>query len=333
MCSPGTESSIPEGAPNGRRKGKPQTESAMRDLNMSMLQYLQPFFLVAQTGSMRRAAAILFQTPSAVSHQIQKLEEALDAALFERQNGRPLTLTPAGKLLYDRIPSINNALFRLRSDLHSFRDLRPTLRIGVLPLIQEKLLRSIADYNRRCPNLNFSVSESVSIAHLCHEVLSKRLDCAVVFREHIPDALNAIPLFSAPMVLAVHPDLVRPFGRDPTWEQLATLPLVYICANRNTIDLDPFASLGLSGEIHMQVDSSHGAVAAIRAGLGAAVICTEALPLPCDDIVTFPLRNKKMRRHVALSLLSENALLPGQRDFISYLAGAWRSADAICPER
>ena len=297
----------------------------MRDLNMSVLQYLQPFFHVAETGSIRRAAAILFQTPAAVSHQIQKLEETLETTLFERHRGRPLTLTVSGKILYDRIPAMNNALFRLRSDLHSFQNLRPTLRIGVLPLIQEKLIKSITDFDRQCSNLNFSVTESYSIAHLCQEVFSKRLDCAIVFQEHIPDTLRTIPLFSAPLVLAVHPDLVRPFGQKPTWEQLTSLPLIYICANRNTIDLDPFSSLGLSGEIHIQVDSSHGAVAAIRAGLGAAVICTEALPLPCDDICIFPLKNKKMRRHVALSLLSEHILIPEQKAFISYLSSAWQN--------
>ena len=119
----------------------------MHNVNMSMLQYFQSFFLVAQTGSMRRAAAMLFQTPAAVSHQIQKLEEALETSLFERKTGQPLTLTPAGKILYERIPALNDALFRLRSDLHSFSNLRPTLRIGVLPLIQKKLLTSIAEFN------------------------------------------------------------------------------------------------------------------------------------------------------------------------------------------
>jgi DNA-binding transcriptional LysR family regulator len=51
-------------------------------------------------GSFARAADKIGRSQSAVSLQMKKLEDQLDVAIFEKQ-GRSLTLTPAGKTLYD----------------------------------------------------------------------------------------------------------------------------------------------------------------------------------------------------------------------------------------
>jgi DNA-binding transcriptional LysR family regulator len=53
------------------------------------------FESAARRSSFKLAADELHLTPSAVSHQIAKLEEQLDRKLFER-TGRQITLTPSG---------------------------------------------------------------------------------------------------------------------------------------------------------------------------------------------------------------------------------------------
>jgi DNA-binding transcriptional LysR family regulator len=59
---------------------------------------LKAFVAVAEFGGFTRAAEVLHRTQAAVSLQVKKLEEQLDARLFERHS-RSVTLSPHGHLL------------------------------------------------------------------------------------------------------------------------------------------------------------------------------------------------------------------------------------------
>ena len=63
------------------------------------LDLLRGFEAAARQLSFTKAAAELFLTQSAVSRQVQTLEEQLGTPLFERQH-RQIRLTPAGQKLY-----------------------------------------------------------------------------------------------------------------------------------------------------------------------------------------------------------------------------------------
>src|SRR5689334_24402229 len=72
----------------------------MRNRNvMPSLDLLQGFEAAARHLSFTRAGAELFLTQSAVSRQIQQLEENLGGKLFERRT-RALLLTENGRTLY-----------------------------------------------------------------------------------------------------------------------------------------------------------------------------------------------------------------------------------------
>jgi LysR family glycine cleavage system transcriptional activator len=70
--------------------------------NLPPLPALRVFEAVARHLSFVRAAEELAVTQSAVSHQIQKLEQSLGAQLFVRRT-RAIDLTSAGKRYYDRV--------------------------------------------------------------------------------------------------------------------------------------------------------------------------------------------------------------------------------------
>ncbi|GGD58296.1 LysR substrate-binding domain-containing protein [Lacimicrobium alkaliphilum] len=59
---------------------------------------LRSFVAIAETGSMTKAARIVFRTPAAISMQVKKLEEVLQRKLLERMS-RSIALTPDGELL------------------------------------------------------------------------------------------------------------------------------------------------------------------------------------------------------------------------------------------
>lgn len=59
---------------------------------------LRTFTAIAETGSMTKAAKIVFRTPAAVSMQVKKLEELLQCELLVRRS-RVVELTPKGETL------------------------------------------------------------------------------------------------------------------------------------------------------------------------------------------------------------------------------------------
>ncbi len=94
--------------------------------------YLRYFWAVAHDGNLTRAAERLHISASAVSVQIQKLEDQLGHKLFERR-GRQLVLTEAGSIALDHA----DAIFELSDELvgtlgESGDRARRVLRVGAL---------------------------------------------------------------------------------------------------------------------------------------------------------------------------------------------------------
>ena len=119
------------------------------------LEYLNTFLIAAETGKLNATAELTYRSHSAVSTQIKKLEEQIDAPLFIRSKNT-LILTKAGETLVDyaqRILALNDAAFNSMSDSDWGGDM--TLAIptdysrlflqSFYPKIQEKL-----------PHFNFS---------------------------------------------------------------------------------------------------------------------------------------------------------------------------------
>ncbi|WP_294559785.1 LysR family transcriptional regulator [uncultured Mailhella sp.] len=294
----------------------------MNDINVNLIQYLRPFYYVAETRSIRRAAAILCLTPSAVSQQIQKLEEELGMPLFERKAGRPLRLLPAGRFLHSRIPALGNTLFSICCELKNFQEKREVMRLGALALLQSPVLKSIAAHSASLPGLDFSLHFEGAPA-LCHALLSGELDCAMVFHEHILPTLEEIPLFSSPLVLVAPPSLVRHLEPCPSLEQLFSLPMVYITGTSGLAELDAYAGIPLTGPVRVHVASPVAALEAVRLGLGAAIVCEHALPEDMSGLQRYDLAGMLPPRRVVLALAPQHGFAGKQREFLDLLRKQW----------
>jgi len=78
---------------------------------------------VTESGSIKQAAASLRIAPSAISRQVQGLEEELSVKLFERA-ARGMVLTDAGHVLYRYAIDNRNQLDGLRNKVEEFDSLR-----------------------------------------------------------------------------------------------------------------------------------------------------------------------------------------------------------------
>ena len=76
------------------------------------IEVLETLDAIDRRGSFAKAAEELNKATSAISYAVQKLEEQLDIAVFQRQ-GRRSVLTPAGRLILEEGRGILQATARL----------------------------------------------------------------------------------------------------------------------------------------------------------------------------------------------------------------------------
>jgi DNA-binding transcriptional LysR family regulator len=123
------------------------------------------FLAVAETGSVRSASRALNVAASAISRQLQHLEQSLGTALFER-SGRGLRLTPAGDVLLRGLRQAAQAHEQTLDELSALKGLqRGLLRIATVEsvsvtILPDMLLRFTGAY----PGIEVSVTVAGSEA-------------------------------------------------------------------------------------------------------------------------------------------------------------------------
>jgi len=154
---------------------------------------LRSFAAIVDSGSMLRATERVFVTQSALSLQMKRLEETVQAPLFHR-DGRRLVLTPAGQslLVFAReILSINDrAVSALNGDV-----LAGPARVGMVQDFAEALLSGVL---ARFADLNPETQLQVRVGGT-HELLellnSDRLDVVLAMgAADDPAAIRTAPI-------------------------------------------------------------------------------------------------------------------------------------------
>ena len=146
------------------------------------LKQLQTFALVADLGSLSRAATALDMAPSLVSRQVALLEAEWGDRLFER-TGRGMALSDFGRRMLGEARLVLDQVQRLESVAHeSAGALSGTVHVGVLPSMSRPLLpRLIADIRAQAPGVRLHITEGFS-GHLDEQLAAGLLDMMVVNR-------------------------------------------------------------------------------------------------------------------------------------------------------
>ena len=123
-------------------------------MNLNQIRY---FVAAAETRSFTKAAAQYYISQTAVTQQIQALEELLGVALFDRTS-RPISLTPAGKIfLIDAkaiLERINHSMNRVQEASVGFVG---NLRIGYIKGYERSNLSNLLRaFHEQYPNVLIS---------------------------------------------------------------------------------------------------------------------------------------------------------------------------------
>ncbi|MDQ6958313.1 MAG: transcriptional regulator GcvA [Mariprofundaceae bacterium] len=143
-------------------------------MSNASLNALRAFAVAGTHLNLRAAAAELFVTPSALSHQIRNLEEQLGIKLFIR--GRQgLTLTAAGKTLH---PQVSVAFNQLREAVHSIKPQHhsDTITVSMLSTFAMRwFIPRLYRFQQKNPDIKVHISTSIELIDFEQE----DVDCAI----------------------------------------------------------------------------------------------------------------------------------------------------------
>lgn len=186
------------------------------------IRQLRLFLVLTEELHFGNAARREFLSQSALSQQIQVLEQRLGIPLLER-NTRSVELTPAGEALLPAVRSVIESMEKLQhqADLQH-RKVTGHLVLGVMggegtqPYTHEML----AELRRRHPEVTVEI-RSLDFAQHFDAVADGTVDAALI-EQPVPPGLQTLDLYTHPRVVVMSADdpLARPDGPPVTLADL-----------------------------------------------------------------------------------------------------------------
>ncbi len=188
------------------------------------LDLLKGFDAAARHLSFTRAAQDLFVTQSALSRQIQTLEEQLGVPLFERRH-RELRLTNAGQILHSTAKSVLEEIAQAIGKIRHEQTSQPLTVSTNQPFASLWLIPRLARFRSRHPAIDVFISADNRIVDLERD----RIDLAVRYCSETSAPPGSPRLFGERLMPVCSPalaaDRARPIRRP---EDLARHVLLHI---------------------------------------------------------------------------------------------------------
>ena len=269
----------------------------MSDQQHISFRQLRALVAVVQDGSITGAADRLNLTPPAVHTQLKTLEDSVGTPLLIRARGQSMTLTEAGRLLYDTAARIDGELSRTLRDIAAVRNGREgRVHLGVVSTGKYFAPGIVASLRRICPGIDVRLSVGNRQA-IVAALESRTLHLAIMGRPPRAPQVTAQPLGPHPHVLIAAPDHPLAGAGKVTDDALLRETFIMredgsgtrILANRY---LDRIGN-GLD-YASIEMDSNETIKQAVIAGLGIAMIS--------EHTVTEELRSGRLVRLSASGL-------------------------------
>ena len=287
---------------------------------MVKLEMLRVFRVVAEKGSLARAAAVLSRTPSAVSMTLAQLEAEIGAPLFEAE--RKNRLTKLGELVLaeavratDMFDRSSDAIRRLTTSLAG------TVRIAAVPsVIATRLPRAIAHFRKIRPEVRLEISDLDS-ASVRRRVRFDEADIGILTAsadhpaEGIPVARDALGL-----VFREGGRIARALRRGralPSWSLLQLEPLI---ANPLCDLVDHPDIARIRAACNLEARNTTALLSFVREGLGATILPESAVSvLPVGLGFVRPV-DPEATRELRMICNPARRLSPAAQEFWSTLA-------------
>ena len=235
---------------------------------------------IAEQGSFKKAADILYVTQPAVSLQIQNLEKQLEITIFDR-GGRKALLTESGKILLDYCQRILNQCDEACKAVEDLNSLQGgTLVIGASQTTGTYLMpRMIGLFRQQYPDVSVQLQVH-STRRTGWSVANGQIDLGIIggqLPSELEDLLNIIPYATDELALVLPAKHHLAKEQELSKEDLYKLNFVTLdsqSTTRKVVD-KLLRDSGLDVQrlkIEMELNSLEAIKNAVQAGLGAAFL-------------------------------------------------------------
>ncbi len=288
---------------------------------------LHLFHLVAEYRSFTKAAEVAGITQSAVTRQVQGIEESLGVNLFERTT-RSVQLTPAGQMLLAEsgrvLGSVDQVLQCIREE---FAGAKKEIRVAVSRSVSLAYLPGFFHANlRRLPDVSYRVSHEPS-AQILSALEKNETDLGIVCPPtRLPKTLRVTHRFTDAFAIIAPAETTDGFSAKTKRSRLEWLN------RQNWLMLDEVTNTGnrlrawlrregIKAEPGMTLDSFDLIINLVALGMGVACVPIRALALYprkrsirriewqarfSRELVVVVRRNRELPKH--LSLFIDNVL-------------------------
>ena len=255
---------------------------------------LLSFFEIVKTGSFSKASENVYRSPSALSHQITKLEKELNVKLFERL-GKTVKLRDEGRILYDAISVFINDLENIKKIYEDMRDCaRGSLTIATTSGVMRYVFPSIlAKFIKQFPKIKLKLITSHITSEIHSMVTHDQVDLGVGPKTSQPCPKDLLFLlwksFDRILLVARSHPLAK--KRKIELPEIVKYPLILPREGttvRKNIE-ETFSREKVGYEISMEIDIVENIKKYVEMGCGPSIL--SSLCITPEDRKTFALFN------------------------------------------
>lgn len=288
---------------------------------------LRRFQEVVRCGSIRAAADRLFVTPSALSRELQKLEEELGVSLFERRS-RGMALTAEGKVYLNHVRDVLNGEARMRSELDALQNLHrgQVQLLTVEGYASDYLAPAVAQFQQRYPHIRFSLRITHAAAVVAG-IASGEADIGLIFNFTPHEEMRSVLHLNVPLLAVMAPEHPLARRKSLSLEQLSGHRIALPDNSfgvRRMIDLQCNLS-----KVHLTPVLEANSLAVLRSfarnGGGVTLLSQMSVrsELKHDELVAVPLDEPLLcQGGVDVCVLAERKLPVAAMAFLDHLTGS-----------
>jgi LysR family carnitine catabolism transcriptional activator len=284
------------------------------------IQHIRAFLAVAQTGSFSRAAVAVNLSPSALTVQIQQLEDWLGVALLER-SPRHVSLTSAGQ---SALLPMEKLLLDLENIVTASRDLaslrRGVVTIAALPsLCASTLPPLLKQFREQFPGVEVRLRDVVA-QRIDTLVRDGEVDFGLGVRARMSHGLEFQVVMEDRLCLFIPVDHPLAKRRSVTLGELTAQPIILTGRDSSVRELveQLFADAQLPLSPGLEANYMSTVLALVRQGLGMSLL-PESADDGRDDLVKVPVDHPGVTRSIGLITRTGQTMAPAALQFIEML--------------
>ena len=285
------------------------------------LRHIQAFLKIAETRNFTRAASDLHVSQSALTVQVQQLEESLGVQLFDRGK-RGVTLTAAGADVFGPLQRLFNDAQAIVEHGRALSSASTGfVTIAALPTVCARVLPEVVQsFAAAYPGIRLQILDVIA-ERVREAVLKRQVDLGIATRHGRDADLRSTPLFQDRLVVFV--PVGHPLSKSAavSLRQATAFDLILPARDssvRESVEVIAHKE-GLVLRTRYETNFMATALAFVKAGLGIAILPESAAGREAPEFTRISINSKFSNRQIELLQRRDSNLSPAAERFVQHL--------------